>query len=46
MRRFFPFEEFGDGLRLNADFHAAQAGEKKIHLPHEAGCTVLFRLAR
>jgi hypothetical protein len=36
-----PFEEFGDGLGLNADFHPAQAGEKQIHLPHEAGFTAL-----
>jgi hypothetical protein len=37
----FPFEEFGNGLWLNADFNTAQAGEKKIHLPHESGFTAL-----
>src|SRR5581483_10614179 len=36
-----PFEKICDGLRLNAYFHAAQAGEQKIHLPHEAGLAAL-----
>jgi hypothetical protein len=33
----FPFEEIGDGLRFDADFHAAQAGQQQVHLPHQAG---------
>jgi hypothetical protein len=37
----FPLEEIGDGLRLNADFDAAQAGEQQVHLPHESGLAAL-----
>ena len=33
----FPLEEFGDGLGLDADFHAAQAGQQQIHLIGQAG---------
>ena len=36
-----PFEKIRDGLRLNAHFYATQAGEQKIHLPHEAGLAAL-----
>ena len=33
----FPLEEFGDGLGLDADFHATQAGQQQIHLIGQAG---------
>ena len=36
-----PFEKIGDGLRFNADLDAAEAGEEKIHLPHQAGLAAL-----
>src|ERR1041385_379166 len=36
-----PFQKICDGLRLNADFNAAQAGQQEIHLPHQAGLAAL-----
>src|SRR5438477_5132244 len=32
----FPLEKIGDGLRLNANFHTAEAGEKQIHFMTES----------
>ncbi len=31
-----PLEKVGDGLRFNADFNPAQAGQEKVHLPYES----------
>lgn len=42
----FPFEKVGDGLGLDAYFHAAQAGEQKVHLPHKSGLAALGLAAR
>ena len=36
-----PFEEVGDGLRLDANLDPAQAGQKQVHFPHEARSTAL-----
>src|SRR5215470_3832499 len=36
-----PFEEVGDGLRLDANLDPAQAGQKQVHFPHEARGTAL-----
>ena len=36
----FPLEEVGDGLRLDANFYAAQAGQQQIHFVSQASrCT-------
>jgi len=32
-----PFKKLGDGLRLDADFHAAQAGQQQVHFVFHAG---------
>src|SRR5215470_8757699 len=36
-----PLEKVGDGLRLDANLDPAQAGQKQVHFPHEAGGTAL-----
>jgi hypothetical protein len=36
-----PLEKVGDGLRLDPHLDSAQAGQQKIHLPHQADLAAL-----